>query len=317
MSDITQAKKIILKAKTILISGHINPDGDSVGSLLSLGLALKKIGKTVHMISADGVPARYIKLKGIKQIIKKFNAPVDLAIAVDCSNKEILGDNFLAFKKATTILAIDHHEFRRPFEDIKLIDRNAASVGEMIYCLLENLNIKITRDIAQNLLTSIIVETDSFRLPNVNNTTFAICSKLLELGINFNNLVDMIFWSKRKESVILSGICLSRCKFINKNRLVWSIVKQNDFNLVKGTDADVDSVADEMRSIKDVSIAVLFREKENDTLRVSLRSKGRINVAYIAEQYGGGGHFDVAGCTIANNSKAIKELLTMANKLIK
>jgi len=317
MPQITQVKKAILKAKTILISGHINPDGDSIGSLLSLGLALKKLGKIVHMISTDGVPARYLKLKGANRILKKFNSPVDLAIAVDCSNKEILGANFLPFKKAKIILAIDHHEFRRPFENISLIDKSAASVGEIIYCLLENLNIKISTDIAQNLLTSIIVETDSFRLPNVNTTTFAICSKLLNNGLNFNKLVDMFFWSKRKQSILLSGICLSRCKFMNKNRLAWSIVKQKDFKSVQGADADVDAVADEIRSIKEVQIAVLFREKENNALRVSLRSKGRINVAYIAEQYGGGGHFDVAGCTIANNQKSIKELLLIASRLLK
>ena len=127
----------------------------------------------------------------------------------------------------------------------------------------------------------------------------------------------MVFWSKRKQTIILSGICLSRCKFMNKNRIAWSIIKQKDFKSVKGSDADVDSVADEIRSINKVLIAILFREKENNTLRVSLRSKGKINVASIAEQYGGGGHFDVAGCTIANNQKSIDELLLMANRLVK
>ncbi len=126
----------------------------------------------------------------------------------------------------------------------------------------------------------------------------------------------MVFWSKSKQSVLLTGICLERCKFINHNRLVWSIIKQEDFKKVHGKDEDVDPVADEMRSIHRVEIAILFRETRKDEIRVSLRSKGKINVARIAESYNGGGHFDVAGCSIPNNQKSIEALLNQAKKLL-
>lgn len=218
MVNLESIKKEILKAKTIAISEHVNPDGDSLGSLLS----------------------------------------------------------------------IDHHEFRRPFGNIKLIDIDAASVGEMIHLLLKKLNIKITEDIALNLLTSIIVEIDSFQLPNVTDKTFKICSELLEKKIDFHKLVNLIFWSQTKESLLLAGICFLRFKFLKKNQLVWSIITKKDFAQAKGKDEDVDAVADQMRSIKEVKIAVLFREKENNHIRVSLRSKGKINVAAIAEKFNGG-----------------------------
>lgn len=317
MSDIKTVISTIQQAKTIAISGHVNPDGDSLGSLLSLGLALKKTGKRVHMLCPDKIPKRYFSLPGIQLVKKAVNEPLDLAIAVDCSNKEILGSAFEIFAKAKIILEIDHHEFRRPFGQVKFIDYKAAAVGELIYKLIEFLKIKIDGPIAQNLMTSIIIETDSFRLPNVSAFTFATCEKLMRnQKVNFYKLVDTVFWSRSKETVILSGICLARCKFLKNNRIAWSIIRQKDFLAVKGDDADVDAVADEMRAIQKVKIAALFREKSKDTLRVSLRSKGKINVAKIAEYYGGGGHFDVAGCSIKNDPLIINQLLKKASLLL-
>lgn len=316
MLDFRKAKKIILRSKSIVISGHINPDGDSLGSLLSLGLGLKKLGKNVVMISVDRIPKRYHSLPGADLLRKTLDKPADLAITVDCSNKEILGKAFDYLKRSGEILEIDHHEFRRPFGSLSLIDHKAASVGELVYLLLGELKVRIDSSIAQNLMTSIIVETSSFRLPSVRSLTFKICSELIDRGVDFYKLVDKVFWSRSKESEVLTGICLSRCKFLKSGRISWSIIRREDFAKVGGKDEDVDAVADEMRSILGVKIALLFREKDRDTLRVSFRSKEKINVASIAERYLGGGHFDVAGCNIPNNAKSMKEVLKLAEKLI-
>ena len=316
MDGLTKAKTSILAAKEIAISGHINPDGDSIGSLLSLGLGLEKLGKRVYMVSYDGVPPRYKKLPGASRILKVIDRPVDLAISVDCSNKEILGPAYNFFARATEILEIDHHDFRRPFGDISYVDEKAAAVGEMVYSLLKKLNVDITKDIAQNLMASIIVETSSFRLPNVRPFTFQVCTELFKAGLDFYELVDLIFWSRTKQSAILSGICLARSKFIKGDRIAWSIIHKKDFDKVSGRHEDVDAAPDEMRTIKKVDIAILFRENGRDTLRVSLRSKKNINVASIAERYGGGGHFDVAGCTIPNNRRSIAEFLEHAERLL-
>ncbi len=316
MNGLTEAKKSISSAREIAISGHINPDGDSIGSLLSLGLGLEQIGKRVYMISCDGIPQRYRKLPGANRIIRKLDKAVDLAISVDCGNKEILGKAYNTFSRASEILEIDHHDFRRPFGDISYVDGSAAAVGEMIYLLLKKMRVPITQDIAHNLMTSIIVETSSFRLPNVRAFTFHVCTDLINAGVNFYKLVDMIFWSRTKQSAILTGICLARSKFLKNGRITWSIIRKRDFELVKGHNEDVDAAPDEMRAIKSVDIAILFRENDKETLRVSLRSKSNINVAGLAERYGGGGHFDVAGCTIANSAKSIDEFLKHAERLL-
>ena len=316
MLNFNPAKQAIVKAREIAVASHANPDGDSLGSLLSLGLGLKKIGKRVYLISPDPIPERYKSLPAANRIIKALDKQVDLAIAVDCSNKEILGTAYNTFETAKNILEIDHHEYRRPFGGMSLIDNKAAAVGELIYSLLGALGVSLDKAIAQNLLTSIIVETNSFRLPKVRPSTFEICHRLMQKGVDFYKLVDMVFWSKTKESFILSGICLSRTRFLAKGRLAWTIVRRRDFSLVKGTDYDVDTVADEMRSIQGVEIAVFFREKDKNRIRVSLRSKGKINVAAIAEYYGGGGHFDVAGCFIPNRRESVKEILDLSKRLL-
>lgn len=309
-------RKKILSAYDIVLSGHVNPDGDSIGSLLALGLGLESLGKKVYMVSQDGVPGRYRRLPGANRIMRNFDKAVDLAISVDCGDKKILGKTFHAFRKAKDILEIDHHEFRVPFGTMSLIDPKAAAVGEIIYLFLNALAVPITAEIAQNILTSIIVETSSFRLPNVRALTFEICAKLINQRADFYELVKTVFWSRRREEVLLSGLCLERCQFLKKDRLVWSIVKKRDFDSVKGKDEDVDAVADDMRAIQGVEIAILFRERKNNKIRVSLRSKGKINIAAIAEKYGGGGHFDVAGCYIPNKESIKKEVLASALTLL-
>ncbi|MFA6321488.1 MAG: DHH family phosphoesterase [Candidatus Omnitrophota bacterium] len=316
MNGLAEAKNSINAARDIAISGHINPDGDSIGSLLSLGLGLEKLGKRVYMISCDGIPQRYKNLPGASRIIRKLDKSVDLAISVDCGNKEILGKTYEVFARASEILEIDHHDFRRPFGDVCYVDGSAAAVGEMIYVLLKKLRVPITKDVAHNIMTSIIVETSSFRLPNVRPFTFKVCTDLVASGVEFYKLVEMIFWSRTKQSAILSGMCLARSKFLKNDRIAWSIIRKSDFNRFKGKHEDVDAAPDELRTIKKVDIAVLFRENGKDALRVSLRSKASINVASIAERYGGGGHFDVAGCTIPNSPKSIMEFLKHVERLL-
>lgn len=308
--------KTISDARSIAITGHIAPDGDSIGSLLSLGEGLESLGKKVYMVSGDDVPKKYRALPGVQKIIRKLEKKVDVGITVDCSSKDMIAEAYDDFRKADCIIEIDHHKIRSPFGDIALIDPNASAVGEQIYDLLRHLKVEITRNIAQNILTSLIVETNSFRLPNAKARTFKVCAELIKKGADFYNLVEMVFWSHPREVAVLSGICLSRCKFSKKGRLVWSIVRQRDFKRVKGKDEDIDGVADQMRAIKDVDIVVLFREKSEEKIRVSLRAKKNINIAKLAESYGGGGHADVAGCVIANDSKVIEELLEKAGGML-
>lgn len=310
MRGLQQAVRALRKAQTVVLAGHINPDGDCIGSLLALGLGLRSKGKRVSMLLAGTTPRMYLRLPGAAMLKSSHAKAADVAVSVDCNTAAMLGKEvWEAFGRCQEILEIDHHEYREPFGTLALIDTKAAAVGEIVYTLLKKLSVRITPDIAQNILTSIIVETNSFRLPSVTSSTFAVCAELLTSGVDFYRLSDMVYWSKTPQAALLSGICLSRVRFLKKGAVVWSSIRQKDFRKVNGRDEDVDAVADEMRSIRGVRVAVLLREQKDRLLRVSIRSKDEINVARLAQRFGGGGHGDVAGCFIPNTRSAVDTLL--------
>ncbi len=315
--NIELARHIILNADTIAICGHINPDGDSIGSVLSLGLGLESIGKQVFMLCNDDLPKNYQLLPGATHLLKTLHRQVDVAISVDCGSKEMAGRNVEVFERAHCVIEIDHHRSRTPFGDILIVDAEAACAGELVYELLLELDIPISSDIAQNILTSLLVETNSFRLPGIRPRTFELCSELLKSGVDFYKLAESVYWVTSKESALLTGISLSKCSFSSTGEIAWSVLSRADFKKAGASDPDADSVSEKIRSIQGVKIAILFREKNAKEWRVSLRSKDGINLTSLAEQFGGGGHLSAAGCTIPKRQKYISLLLKSAEELLK
>jgi phosphoesterase RecJ-like protein len=198
-----------------------------------------------------------------------------------------------------------------------MVEPQAAAVGELIYSLLEKLAVNIGQDIAQNILTSIIVETDSFRLPNVEPATFDICAKLLKTGIDFHKLSENIYWFREKEAAVLAARVLSKCRFLLKDRIVWSTLTRKDLKAVGAAYEDSETIANEMLAIKGVEVAILLREIDKNRLKVHLRSKGKVDVALFAQNYGGGGHADAAACVIGNRKHLRKNLLKKVIELVK
>ncbi len=296
--DLEKATVGIREAKSTLVASHINPDGDTIGSLLALGLGLERLGKQVVMVSQDGVPERYRSLPGADRVLTAYEEGVDLAISVDCGSLELLGSTQKAFSRSKKILQIDHHDVGKRFGDYLLIDSRLAAAGEEVYHLLNALGVEIDLVIAKCLLTSLVVETSSFRLPNVTEKTFEICSELLDKGVDFASFVQEIFWKKDVTAFRLFGLSLSRIILDCGGRLAWSVLRQEDFSELGGKESDVDDVADAIRTLDGVWVAVFFREQADGTLRVSFRSRGDVNVAQVAEKFGGGGHWDAAGCKI-------------------
>ncbi len=307
---------IVLNAQTIGICGHINPDGDSIGSLLSLGYGLEKLGKKVFMLSGDPVPQKYSLLPGAHRISSEIPDFLDVAIAVDCGSYEMLGSMKDAFNKASITVEIDHHPSRKSFADYSWVDTRAAAVGEIIYHFLGLLSIRIDEDIAQNILTSIIVETNSFRIPHIRPQTFDICSRLMKAGADFHELAERVLWIKKREAAQLTGICMARAKILCEGKLMWSIVTHKDLKNTGADETDVDPVVDKMQAIEGVELAILFRQKNKKYLRVSFRSREGINVANLAEIFGGGGHYTVAGCLVKNKRSIRLQIIRYAQKYI-
>ncbi|MDG5816302.1 DHH family phosphoesterase [Chitinispirillales bacterium ANBcel5] len=306
----------IESAESIVIAGHKNPDGDCIGSLLSLGLGLERLGKQVYMVCDEGIPERYCELAGAERVYRHVEGRFDIAIAVDCAGREMVAEGGGVFRRAKKIIEIDHHQCRASFGDYSYIDDEAASVGEMVFHLLTELGVEITADIAQSILTSIIVETNSFRLPGVRPDTFQICAELLKTGMDFSRVAETVFWVTSRETEILGGICLSRCRFYHNGQLACSFLTREDFLKLGAGEAHGDPVIEKMRSISSVKIAVLFREQRGGKLRVSFRSKEGMDVSLLAKKFGGGGHIGAAGCTIPDSAQCREELLKATEQLL-
>ncbi|MFH1361021.1 MAG: bifunctional oligoribonuclease/PAP phosphatase NrnA [Candidatus Omnitrophota bacterium] len=308
--------RLIKKSKKIIIACHMNPDGDALGSMIGLYYGLMKMGKDVVMLCPDKVPYRYIDLSGARRIKQRYTKEADCAISVDCGAMVQLARLQEAFRKSKRIVEIDHHTYRTRFGDIQLIDRGSCSVGEIVYQLLKMMRIRLDKRMAECFLTSMLVETSSFSRPEVRNSTFDICSELMKTGINFNKISDRFYWLKKLSVLHLCGLCFVRIKMRANGKLAWSILYQKDYDKFNGSKEDVDAVPDEMMAIDGVKVTLLFREIEDNMLRVSLRSKGKIDIGYLASIYGGGGHHDVAGCRIHNNKRTIEKFIEQACLLI-
>lgn len=315
-SSLKTTVELIRAARRIILACHINPDGDALGSMLGLGLGLSKLKKSVAMLCPDKIPSRYDSLPGISRVRQSWRATADLAISVDCASIIQLSKLDTVFQKSKRIVEIDHHVYRTRFGDIQLVDQHACSVGEMVFLVLKELKAAINKEIAECLLTSILIETSSFSRQDVKPSTFEMCSQLMIPGIHFREISERYYWRKKLSATHLCGLCLTRATTLAKDRLVWSIVYKKDFERFRGRQEDVDTVADEMMMVENIKIAVLFREIDDNMLRVSLRSKDGIDVGYLASSYGGGGHPDIAGCRIHNNPRTIQKLISQACRLI-
>jgi phosphoesterase RecJ-like protein len=313
--SIRQAVKAIRRAKKILIVSHVNPDGDTIGCQLALGLALYHLDKKVTLVCQDGTPSRFQFLPGSELIQMATTETADVSIAVDCGSKMQLGTAQQAFFRSKTTIQIDHHDFGEAFGGIQVLDEEASAVGEIVYELLKALKIEITPPIATCLLTSIIIDTGAFRFSNIRPKTFDICSRLIKKGVDLKHLIEESYWKKTRSTMKLSAHCVLHTKYSDHGTVAWSTVYQKDFKRFKANLCDVDAVCDDLRSIEGVKIAAVFRETETGRFRVSLRSKYGINVAHVAQNFGGGGHHNSAGCSIKGSEKEKTRLVAELESL--
>jgi len=298
---------------------HMFPDGDALGSMVALALACRRLGKHVTLFSPSELPHRYHFLPLYRRI--RTAAPrrgsFDVAVAIDCASHAQLGSLYGAvFSKAKTTLVIDHHLFRRPFTDWKLIVEEAAAVGEIIYDLVPYLGVALDRRMAEALLVSIIVETGSFRHPSVTRKTFMVSADLVGRNLDYYKLAEHSYWCRTQAEARLLGLCFSRIKFYKRGALAVSYITDRDMRRLGGYPDDVDPIADQIRTFKDVKVVMLMRDMDRNRWRISLRSKGRINVGRVAEAFGGGGHADVAGCYVRKTQRDKRLLIRRLMKLV-
>ena len=307
--------KYLKEANSFVIVAHYNPEGDAIGSCIALALGLKRIGKKdIYVLNRDGVPEVLRFLPGasmIKQSLPKRD--VDFGIILDCNTLKRTGfDNI----RARDHIIIDHH---LPSSDQKgsevsvkasLIDPDAAATGVLIYKILRALGIKIDRDIATNLYTAILIDTGGFRYSNTNPESLRIASHLVEAGANPWEITKHVYESIPFKSMKLLGLSLSTLE--RRNGIAWIRTTKDMFKKTGTTAEDSEDFVDFPRKVKDIEVAVFFRQDGARSYKISLRSKGSVNVEKIARQFGGGGHAPAAGCNVKGSFNEVREKVLKA-----
>ena len=294
------AAAAIREADDVLLVCHINPDGDTLGSMIALGLALEEhLGKTVTLLSADGVPAIYDFLPGVERITTATERRnFDLAIVLDAGDLTRVGRAREAAESAPLLIDIDHHVTANVFGDIRLLDATAAATGEIVYDLLAALGAPLTRPIAEALLCALLTDTGSFRFLNVTPRTLRIAAETVAAGASPDRIAEQVFENKPFAAQKLLGRALQSMRRSADGRIVWAHVSQADFTEIGGTDQDTEGIVSAVRAVRGADVALFLREMATGRIRVSLRSRDPFDVSLVAQHFGGGGHRLASGCTL-------------------
>jgi phosphoesterase RecJ-like protein len=326
LSDLERIVEVVREGKRFLITSHENPDGDALGSMLGLGLALEMAGKEVVLYNKDGAPGVLQFLPSSERInssLTSIQGTFDCVLILDCTDTSRVGDEFeqfIASGRCGTKVIIDHHLTNKPSADLYLLNPEASSTGMIIYSLLKTLSLKITPEVAKNLYATIVVDTGSFSYSNTTPETFRVAADLVESGANPWEISRAIYESESLGKLKLLGVALPTLEVSEDGRIAWLFVSGEMFRKTGTSREDTEGIVNFPRSIKGVQVAMLFREegpvreegpaRDNGTRwKVSLRSNGEVNVSEIAEKFGGGGHKRAAGCLVTGTLADVRHRL--------
>lgn len=298
-------------SRRFLISAHENPEGDAIGSVLALQLALNGMGKEAKVLNQDPTPEALRFLPGAKEIIHR--APegegFDAAFALDCGDKPRLGVEFTRVQGVGKIINIDHHVSNSHFGDINWVDPKASSTAEMIFELLRVIPVVMNRAIAENIYTGILTDTGSFHYSNTSPRAFAVARKCLLAGVDPWKVAEKIYETQPLARLRLLPLVLETLEAADSGRISFVVVTQRMMKQTGASPALTEDFINFPRSLKGAEVALLFREIEPEKYRVSLRSRGNVDVARVAKEFQGGGHPSAAGCTVEGNLDKVRALV--------
>lgn len=286
------------KAPQVALFSHVSPDGDCIGSMLAIGLALEKMGKVVQYYNPDSLPHNLTFLPGALRITSHSPSLPNLLLFIDCADFGRSGLPIDQITPVQTVLNLDHHISNEYFGHINLVDPNAAASGEIAYFLINELGDLIDKDIATNLYTAIVTDTGSYQFSNTTAQTHRITASLIEKGIDLADIHHHLYDQKPLAQLNLLQRALSNLEIGAEGRLAFMTLTLQDFEASGAEDALSEGLVNHARTIQGVEVAVLLREVEQTKVKAGLRSNQWLNVNEIAGLFGGGGHKRAAGCTL-------------------
>jgi phosphoesterase RecJ-like protein len=303
---LSQVVELIEAKRKFAITSHRRPDGDSLGSSLGLYWLLRALDKDVEVIMRDPVPHAYQQLPGAKNV--RVTPGVDnsyhAVFVIECSDVTRPGLDEL---EKQFVVNIDHHSTTALFGKINWIDSTASAVGEMIYNLCKATGVRVTKEIAECVYTALITDTGSFHFSNTTERTFKVASELLRTGVKPAKAAEAVFASYPWSRIQLMGAVLSTARRDSTGRVALLRHSLEMQHTAHSSDEDADGFVNYPLTVGEVEAVAMLRESEPGVYRTSLRSKGEVNVAKVAEKFGGGGHRNAAGCTLRGTWEEAEE----------
>jgi phosphoesterase RecJ-like protein len=306
--EIQQIVEAIRGRQRFVLSSHARPDGDSIGSQLAMAYALRELGKEVVVVNADPAPGPLMAFPGVPEIViaPAVAGDFDAAIIMECGD---LGRTGVTGLDRFFVINIDHHPGNTEYGAINWFDAGAAACGEMVFDLVNALGVPLTPTIATHIYLAILTDTGSFHYSSISPRTFDICRVALEAGVDPVLVARNVYDSNNMGRLKLFGAVLSAMQIDPTGRVAIVYLDHEMARAAGGTYEDTEGLINLPLTVKEIQAVVFFKQIEGEEYRVSMRSKGAVDIAAVARTYGGGGHKNAAGCTVTGAIDALQKVL--------
>jgi phosphoesterase RecJ-like protein len=286
----------IRRRQRFVVASHARPDGDAIGSSLAMTLALRRLGKEARVVSRDRVPPQMEVFPGVEsiEVLDRIEDTGEAVIILECGDALRTG---IAGIERGYIINIDHHPGNALYGAMNWLDLSAAACGEMVFELIGALGVSLTPEMATHVYIAILTDTGAFHYSNITPRTFDICRRCVEAGVNAPAVARSIFDSNNLARLKLYGAVLHRMQLDPTGRIATVYVDQQLARECGGTYEDTEGLVNLPLTVKDIVAVAFFKENGPGDWRVSMRSKGAINVNAVAREFGGGGHTNASGCS--------------------
>lgn len=296
-SLIAEICEAILQRQRFVLTSHARPDGDAIGSQVAMALALRQLGKSASLVGADPAPPQFQTFPGVRdiEVSTTVHGHFDAAIVMECSDLSRTGVE--GFDKYF-VINIDHHPGNKMFGALNWFDEGAAACGEMVFDLIDALGVTLTPEIATHIYIAILTDTGGFHFSHITPRTFDICRRCTEAGAQPEGIARGVYDSSTMGRLRLMGAVLHNLEFEAGARVALANLSLRLLEDTGASHEDSDGLINIPLSVKDIQTVAFFKEIAPESYRISMRSKGDVDVNSVARTFGGGGHKNAAGCSM-------------------
>jgi len=297
----------IRRRQRFVLSSHVRPDGDAIGSQLAMAFALQQLGKDVRIVNRDAPPGPLMVFPGVStiEVASRIDDPGDAVIVMECGDLTRTGVEGL---ERGFVINIDHHLGNSGYGAMNWFDASAAACSEMVFDLVKELDVPVSKEIATHVYIAILTDTGSFHHSSISPRTFDICRQCVEAGVDPPAIAGAVFDTNHLGRLKLFGAVLSRMVLDASGRVATLCVDQKLARDCGGTYEDTEGIVNLPLTVKEIEAVAFFKEAGPDDWRISMRSKDEVNVNAIAKEFGGGGHKNASGCSATGRFEELKRL---------